>query len=345
MEEIKIKIQQIKKQLSASDKERLICVSTTANLHNPKIFIGGIRETPTTIAGNIILRDLAIVDYVVEEFDGFVEYFLIDCEIKNEVTNLESCILPKITKSKVFVYKPNDFAVESLDILIANIFVSLSKINVLVLGAGNLGSKISLKLCERGGDVMLLDRDQKKLVSIVSGLNNIKRSNTFIKEALLIEKLSQDFDLIIGCTPGVPAITINLISLLKEGGVIIDAGNGTLTPEAIKLAAEKNIEIICLSSMPGYSGMIENWLLQRKFTQSKRFIKIGNHRIIIPGVFGNKGDVLVDSIEKPTKIIGMCDGLGDILGIQESNILFKNFFNELGKEKYVLELKNLYDKM
>lgn len=345
MEEIKLKIQKLKKLLSESNKEKILCISTTANVNNTQVFIGGIRETSSTIAGNIILRNTDIIQYIIDEYDGFVEYFMIDCEIKNEIKDLESYIMPLIKKSKIVIYKPNDFAVESLDILISTIYTSIRNKNIFIVGAGNMGSKISIKLCERGANVFLFDRDKDKLAKIIDGLNMVKRSNTEIKKIDEIAGFDKAFDIVIGCTQGLPAITPEIISFVKNDGMIIDAGNGTISTEAIALSKERNNEIICLSSFPGYSGMIENWLIQRDFFKRKRSLRIGKYSIIIPGILGAKGDIIVDSIDQPKKIIGMCDGKGDILDWTEAQKIFVDFFGEFGNEKYVLELKDLYDKM
>lgn len=345
MEEVKLKIQKLKKLLSESSKERILCISTTANINNPQVFIGGIRETNSTIAGNIILRDKEVIQYIIDEYDGFVEYFMIDCEIKNEIKDLESYIIPLIKKSKIAIYKPNDFAVESLDVLISTICVSLLGKNVFIVGAGNLGSKISLKLCERGANVFLFDRDKDKLEKIIEGINLIKRSNTDIKKIDEIASLDQLFDVVIGCTQGLPAVTPEVVSLIKNGGIIIDAGNGTISTDAINLSKKRNNEIICLSSLPGYVGMIENWLLQRDFLKSKKSLQFGQYSVVTLGILGARGDIIVDSIEHPARIIGMCDGKGDILDWTESQKIFTGFFGEFGNEKYVLELKSLYDKI
>src|SRR3989338_8690206 len=98
-------MENIKKTLLASSKEKILCVSTTANLNNPVVYFGGMRETDTTIAGNIILRDASLLDEIVSVFDGVVDYFVVDCEVKNELKDLEALMLAKIKKSKVLVYK------------------------------------------------------------------------------------------------------------------------------------------------------------------------------------------------------------------------------------------------
>jgi hypothetical protein len=335
----------LRSQILSSSKEKLLCISTTANINNPPVFIGSIRETETTIAGNIIIRDASILKDLVSCFDGVVSYFLVDCEIKNEVKNLESLILEEAKKSKVFVYKPNDFTVESLDVLLAGIFTSLRGLKILILGAGNIGSKIALKLCERGANVFLYDKDNEKTKKIIDGLNLIKRSDTLIKLVKNKENEAKGSNIILGCTPGIPVINKVMVNNLSKDAKIIDVGNGTVDDEAIKLALDRNLEILVLSSFGGYVGLIENWLFQRKFFGKERKRLIGDNRLIIIGVFGKKGDIIVDDVTNPAKFIGICDGKGDIISKDKSQVIFETLLAKIKDKKLGFQIKGIYDKI
>ncbi len=345
MNNYKKEFKNLKNKIISSSKEKLLCVSTTANINNPSVFFGSIRETGTTIAGNIIIRDASVIYDIIEVFDGVVSYFLIDCEIKNEVKNLESLILSKVKKSRVFIYKPNDFTVESFDIMLAVIFKSLRGKKALILGAGNIGSKIALKLCERGAQVFLYDKNVKKTEIIIRGLNLIKRSDTEIKLAEDKEIMAREYDLVLGCTPGVPVINRAIVGNLSEQAKIVDIGNGTVDLEAINLARERNMEILSLSSFGGYVGMIENWLFQRKALNKKRRQLVGSNSLIIVGFLGKEGDLIVDDVDNPTKIIGICDGKGNILSKEKSQLIFKNFLTQIKDEKLAFQIKQLYGKI
>jgi hypothetical protein len=337
--------EEIRGKILSSPKEKLLCVSTTANVNNPPVFIGSIRETATTIAGNVIIRNTAVLDDLISCFDGVVKYFLVDCEIKNEVNNLESLVLKKVKKSQVFIYKPNDFTVESLDILVAGIAGSLRGMKIFILGAGNIGSKTALKLCERGANVFLFDKDFKKAKKIIEGLNLIKRSDTVIKLVKNKEKEIEGSDIVLGCTPGVPVINKKMIGQLNKNAKVIDVGNGTVDSEAVKFALERNLEILVLSSFAGYVGLIENWLIQRKFFEKARKRLVGDNSLIIAGVFGKKGDIIVDDVENPRKIIGICNGSGDIIPREKSREIFDAFLFQVRDKKLAFQVKQLYDRL
>ena len=315
MEDLETSIQNIKKGFDASSKEKLLCLSTTANLNNPDVFFGGIRETTTSIAGNIIVRTLDTIEYIIETFDGYVSYFLIDCEIKNEVPNLEAYALTRIHKSKILVYKPNDFTVASLDMLLACTRGSLRGKKVAIVGLGNVGAKIALQLCERGANILVYERAQERMKAVIVGLNITKRSDTEIVGFSTLLDAVQNADIVLGCTPGIPAIDEKVIECIKENAMIIDVGNGTLTENGIIEAKKRNMEIHVLSSFGGYIGMIENWLFQRKMLEGIRQKKFEGFAVIVPGILGARYDILVDSIENITRVIGLCDGKGDIMPI------------------------------
>lgn len=339
MRDIRSILEDLKNKLLSSKKEKILCISTTADLNNPAFILGTIKETRTTIAGNIILCEGSFVDQIVESFDGVVDYFMVDCEVKNELKNLESLVFARVKKSKIFVYKPNDFTADSLDMLVAVLFKSLIGKKVLIIGAGNIGSKIALKLCERGAEVFLQDKNTEKVNNIMTGLNLIKRSGSTIHSANNSEGLC---DLVLACTPGIPVVSKDIIEKIVEGGKVIDVGNRTILPEALLFAQERNVEVLSLSSLGGYTGMIENWLFQRDFLKKTKQRSFGNWSVIVPGVLGGKGDILVDDIDLPQKVFGVCDGVGGLLPEEEGKRVLQNYLADNKEKGNINNINNLY---
>lgn len=331
-------LENILKILESSSKEKILCISTTANINNPEVFFGSMRETETTIAGNVILRSLEFLPEIIDFFDGKISYFFVDCEIKNEVKDLEKETRKLVKKSNIFVYKPNDFTIDSLDMFISLLFPTLFQKKIFIVGVGNVGSKISLALSERGGNVYLFGHDIERTKIIKDGLNNIYKNNSIIVSS----EIPENIDLILGCTPGTESVTEEMVHKISKDGKIIDVGNGTITKECIKAAREKGIEILVLSSTPGYQGMITNWLAQREYFTKTREKKFSTSRIIVPGVFGNLGDVLVDNVDNPKSIIGVCNGRGDILPRNEGNRYIEETIKNIEDISLKAKFESLY---
>ncbi len=332
----------LKEKLLSSSKERLLCISTTANKNNPSIYFGSFRETQTTLAGNIIVRDISLVEKIIEIFDGVVSYFLIDSEVKNEVLDLEAYCTARIKKSKYLVYKPNDFTVHALDMLIATRCGSIRGQNVLIVGFGNIGAKIALCLSERGANVFAYERNQEKLTLAVNGLNVIKRSTSDIHPLSDVSGGEEKIDILIGATPGTPALDQNIVDKVKSDGMIIDVGNGTLTPDGIGRAHEKKITIHSLSSLSGYIGMIENWIFQRNLLAHPAKKEYHGIVLILPGTLGAFGEILVDDVKNPQKVIGICNGQGDLLSREDAAVYFQTLEKNSVHKDLLAKLHQLY---
>ena len=159
------------------------------------------------------------------------------------------------------------------------------------------------------------------------------------------EEESKNCHFVLGCTPGIPVIDRTVVDNLSEYAKIIDVGNGTVDLEGINLAQERKIEILSPSSFAGYAGMIENWLLQRRlFGRNKRKL-FENNSLIIPGFFGKRGDVIVDDVDNPARVMGICDGKGNILSKENSQPIFMDFLAQIKDPKIAFQIKALYDRM
>lgn len=342
MENLREKLENLRSVLLASEKEKLVLVSTTADVTNPAIIFGSTRETKTTIAIVIIIRDKSYIDEILNIFDGVANYFLIDCEAKNEAGSLVNEFFSKIKKSKAFIVKPNDFTVDSLDTLVSLLFENLENKKVFVIGAGNIGSKIALRLCERGAAVFVFDKDLEKTQKIVEGLSLVKRSLSSVSSTPNLEVGARDANLVIGCTPGVPIVSADIARFMKADGKIIDAGNRTVMSETLSVARERGIEVLSLSSLGGYMGMIENWLFQRGVLEKPRIKDFGKNSLISPGTLGAKGDILVDDVEQPSRVYGICDGVGGLLPKEEGLALLREFVANNSGTGIISDIEKLY---
>lgn len=305
-------------QLQASPKRRLLCISTTANIHNPEIYIGSMRETESTMAGNIIVTNGAHLPTIIRRFDGLVDTFLVDGEKKRDVVPLDELCQPLIRKSKMVVYKPNDFTVDAVDMHIASRLHNLRKARVAVFGAGNIGSKLALRLAERGAVVRLWGRNYAAVNTIVEGLRAISRGEGDITACQDKQLAADDARLVIGTTAGIPVINGKVMEIMQPDSVILDVGNGTVDLRDMPVAVQRNITVSCPSSYGGYRAFIEHWLyVERQQALPERRTLAPGCTIILAGVLGERGEVVVRDTLTPSAIVGIADGQGGLLEGEE----------------------------
>ena len=322
------KIDAIKKSLLEIEGDHFVVLATTANINNPDFYIGGIRCGSGYAAANFIFRTTEELNNVVQAFDGLIDAFLVDIEVKNELCDLYDQVNALVKKSHVYHVKPNDMTVIALDMWITLMRSSIVWLNVLVVGAVNLGSKIALKLAERGANVILVGRKIDKITKISDGLSEILRGNGSIKAYVNNElyKLANKvtFNVILGCTPGVPVIDSLLVQNCSVKPLLIDVGNGTFTDDALMHATEHDLELYCLTPYAGFSAWIAAFYYARGQIDCMIRRDLGAGLAVVgPGVIGKYGDVIVNNPNKWDRVIGVCNGKGDLLS-GEKAVIYMN---------------------
>ena len=325
--QINQQIKKIKLQAKLNKKLTGFIIGNTSKEHNKEYYLTPIREFNQIIVGGVIIYNEKIASIISKLIDGKVNFIFVDSEKKisksniylGETANIERTIKEIIKKSKLIFYKGNDLTVEAADLLLSHLFRNfikgLGSKKITILGSGNIGSKLGLKLLERGAKVFLYRRNVKKLKSITRALNYIKPKQTSQKISYSTDlyKVSNKADILIGSTNGIAIIDKKIVSNLKENSIIIDIGKGTLRKNAIELANEKKIRIYRLDVTSALSGMVQSNLMQEEVLSNKIGTKVFKKEIIVSGgLLGNCGDIIVDNINNPQIVYGIANGRGDL---------------------------------
>ena len=319
-------LKKIKKN-NKQNKKIAFLIGNTSKSNYKKFYITPTREFNTVIIFGVIIFNISEAKNISKYVDGKVDYIFVDSEkkIKNillkpkKIANIERAVKENTKASRVVTYKGNDLTVEALDLLISNLSENnirgIGGKKITILGAGNLGSKIAIKLLERGGKIKLFRRNQQKLKTIIQMINLIKPKYTSekIKYTNNLNTITKDSDFIIGATDGSAVITKKMIQSANKNIIIIDVGKGTLKQDAIQFAQLQEIKIFRLDITPALCGMVESKIFfDTKFKKTIGIKTFGNENLISGGIFANKNDIIVDNINKPRKVYGISDGKGDI---------------------------------
>lgn len=308
-------------------KISVFSIATTSNVNNPAYAFPSIRETDSAICGTILINIDSEIEKIIQRIDGVVDIILVDAETKvGNIRDLVKKVREFTKKSKVLTYKPNDLTVDASDALIAQLIIPVRDKKIAILGGGNIGSKLALKFVERGANVFLVRRDKSKLRKIVTGLNTIK--SEYLDNKIIgtsnVNRACKNADILLGITPGTPVITSKMIQQMNKKGIIIDIGNGTIFPEGIKYARTNTIKTICLMMKPGYDGALQTILETEKIIMIQKCKNIKDFSIISGGFLGNSGDIIVDNVSHPTRILGIANGSGDVIPEDQWTVFKEN---------------------
>jgi hypothetical protein len=337
---------------------RSVFTIATTSKQESKPYLTPVRESDFFVVCGCVIFEQALLLKIIEVIDGEVDYIFTDSEKKiplrvhNEVDeiddeiykrtntcgfietgNLSKICFQKIKKSKIFEYKPNDITVNATWSFLSQRLKFLSGKNISILGSGNIGSKLALKLVECGSVVRIHRQNRYKGYSIAQSLNFIKPENTVSSITFHENILQTTFmsDVLIGSTNGVSVIDVDIVKSIKKGAIIVDLGKNTLTAEAISYALSKNIEIYRTDVTSAFEGFIFEAIKMDQILHDSYGKKdLGYCRIVGGGYFGSSGDIVVDSILNPKRVFGIAAGDGTFK--KEHSLEDKRKITQLEKE-------------
>lgn len=306
-------------------------------------YLTPIRRMPHGIVGGAVVFSQTQASLLCKAIDGQVDHILVDAEKKIDILvdvdqealdifglakpeklktythvelgNLSASCAQMIIQSQFQEYKPNDLTVEAAWHFLSQYFRVLSGRKIGIIGSGNIGFKLALKLVESGSQVEMVRRDLSKGMLMANAINIIKPLSTISSAQYNSSPLHAALfgDALIGCTDGIPVITWEMIQSLKPGGLVIDIGKGSVHEHAIQQASRHNIQVVRCDISPALDGLIATMQKSRQMMAHN----IGRQEIskgifvVSGGYLGNIGDIVVDDYQHPTQIIGVCDGRGD----------------------------------
>jgi hypothetical protein len=329
MKNIENDLIKLKKDAKKFNKKLAIVITVTTQQSNWKIKILPVRILEKIICLPIGIKNSKKALEIIKKYDGFVDIFFIDIENKiSECQNLLQKVKKNIKKSEIYPIKGNDFSADASYATILEIFKDITNKKFCIIGAGNIGSKVALKLIESGSNVFIINSNYKSSIKTATAINTLKPKQCMQSvKPISISKIPEEIDGVIGFTRGIPVITSNVIKKIKKGGIVFDGGTGTITDEAIINAKKKKLKVLRLDMRSGFESNVTLMMNTRILVSGVIGIKkIKGFNIISGGYIGNLGDIVVDDFKNPKKILGISNGKG---GLTDNPIKEKISLNDI----------------
>lgn len=246
----------------------------------------------------------------------------------SEAGNLSSACFDYIKKSLFYEFKANDLTVEAVWAFLSDKIKVLSGKKISVIGAGNIGAKLALKLVECGAMVNICRRNEYKGYTIANAINLIKPESTIASVSYSNDMLKSCFltDVILGCTDGKPVLEWEHICVSKKDSIIIDVGKGSISKDAVKKATETGKIIYRADVTAALDALLMLLIRNKEITESAGRTRISGMNVISGGIYGKKGEAVIDNIITPSVVMGIADGEGDLMlkpGAEEKKVLKK----------------------
>jgi hypothetical protein len=100
---------------------------------------------------------------------------------------------------------------------------------------------------------------------------------------------------------------------LSKGSFVVDAGIGAILPDGIAEAQRRGCLLLRVNIWPALTGTLSS--AHESLLETRDALGWGTLDevpVVAGGAMGRSGDVIVDSVKHPTRVIGVCDGHGGV---------------------------------
>ena len=294
---------------SVGDEYEHIMVLSTAREHGK-----GVQRLPDrTDRGRRIaaiqVESDAEAGEVLSRLDRVGRHFHVDVERKRDL-HLMSVARRTVTAGRCSVIKPNDGTVDALvAVLQEHRGVDLDGLVVAVYGSGNLGFKFSLRLAEYGCKVVLMGRDPDKVAMLAGALNAVLPRH--VPFGVGTDLPAQGIDILVSAVTAEHVISADWVDRLAAGAVCIDVGINNLAPDFIETAQSAGHTCLRLDVRSAGDPLAVD--PNPFFTDVAGRVEIDGSSLVAGGHIGRRGELVVDEVRNPTRIIGVANGTGGLL--------------------------------
>jgi hypothetical protein len=214
----------------------------------------------------------------------------------------------------VLLYKDTDVWARAADAQIAGLAGDLTGKKTVLVGWNILAAKLAVLLAERGASIVLTAAPANVLDQAVAALKALPLAGPVtpsFEASLDSAAVAAGALVLIGCTPQTPLISEEMVQALDPGGIVFDVGVGTLSPKAAEQGHRRGLRLIRVDMRAALAGEITGLLATRDMLdRGMGRGEIAGQRVVAGGVIGDNGEIVVDSIQRPSCVLGVADGRG-----------------------------------
>ncbi|MFC1849991.1 hypothetical protein ACFL27_07360 [candidate division CSSED10-310 bacterium] len=284
---------------------------------------GNIQKTVSHIVGSVSLSTDEQLISVLKRIDGLVDVIFMDVDIKPVGPKLPVKTAQEILKQTLLLtYRDSRIWIDAIENQIVRIFDEVLNDKPIVIVGNHPNTRIlSLCLAERGAKVSVIRSSNEK--SPVLGEESIDyfSGNARIKNISQIKHNSEDAisrlkqaQLTVVWSGNKQMFGINEVRVLTPGSYLMVAAVGSILPGALEEASSRGVLLLRVNIWPVLAGALiashESFLVHQKSFGCGNMAGIP---VVAGGAIGKKGDVIIDNISEPTRVIGIADGSGGII--------------------------------
>jgi len=290
--------------------------------HEDFVVSGNIHSTQSHVVGSAELTDNKQLEAVLTAADGRVDVVLLDVDRQPfGPANAADTARKVLHKTALLTYLDSRIWVEAVeDQVVRLLHEALHDSEIAIAGDHPRSRFLALRFAERGASVTLIrDPDVAPTMDILDALRSLSLDGAKLKLGSIPSNTEHASDaltrarMVIVWPAGTAWFDRSFAQSVAPDAYVLDAGIGGILPDAIAEAQSRGCLLLRVNIWPALTGALSaahESLIKTK--DALGWETLDGIPVVAGGAMGSSGDIVVDSVHHPTRIIGVCDGHGGV---------------------------------
>ncbi len=281
-----------------------------------------VHESHAHVIGSVVIRTDLQLRHVLNKADGCVDIVLLDvADIPGGPERPIDIARAAVTRSRLLTYLDLRVWVDAVEEQVVRLFdENVRDTRILVAGDHQSSRVLAAALAARGARVALLaGRNEQPAAAPPAALERASMARdgstiTTIASATpeATEWLSGS-GLVVVWPKAEAWFGADAAALLAPGTFLLDARIGGILPEGLAEARRRGLRALRVNIWPTLVGTLgtahDSAVMYR---EAMGWTTLRGVPVVAGGAIGEQGDVVVDNVKNPTRVVGIADGLGGV---------------------------------
>jgi 4-hydroxy-2-oxovalerate aldolase len=283
---------------------------------------GNIHSTQSHVVGSVALTRDAHLKEVLHAVDGRVDVVLLDVDRKpfGPASGAQSA-RAILKKTSLLTYLDSRVWVEAVEDQVVRLLHEVLNDSEIVIAGDHPRSRfLALRFAERGAQVTLLpDPDKTASAPSLDHVRSLSLEGPELRLTCMkadagcaFEALAQA-NVVVVWPAGAPWFSQSFAKRLSQKTYVLDAGIGAILADGIVEAQQRGCLLLRVNIWPALTGSLS--AAHESVIETNEALgweMLDGVSVVAGGAMGKSGDVIVDSVRHPTRVIGVCDGNGGV---------------------------------
>jgi 4-hydroxy-2-oxovalerate aldolase len=321
-ETLELLLRELRARAIKSGKFSALNIVSSQQLQSDFQVSGNIHSTQSHVVGSVEFMTEAHLRTILSLLDGKADVVLLDVDSKaSSPSNVAEVARGILKKTALLTYLDSRVWIEAVeDQVVRLLHEDLAAAAIVIAGDHPRSRVLALRFAERGAQISILqDPGNCVALSSIESLKSLSLNGTELPLTSMAADAQSAFDalshanVVVIWPTASPWFGQAHAQYLSPKSYLVDAGIRAILPDGITEAQHRGCLLLRVNIWPALTGALSaahESLIGT--TEALGWETLDGVPVVAGGAMGHSGDVIVDSVRHPTRVIGVCDGQGGV---------------------------------